>query len=280
MKIAILSGKGGTGKTTLSVNLFSYLEQATLIDTDVEEPNSHLFLKGNLVKEEIVYKKYPLVDDDLCNYCGKCGDFCNFNAIIPAKKKILVFQDLCHDCGGCAMVCPNEAISYIDKEVGVIYHTQIKENKLFLYGNLTVGEVSGVKIIETLKESTKNAELLLIDSPPGTSCSTVAAIDGADYCIICAEPTPFGLSDMRMVVELLRAEKRNFGVVVNKSNLGNDDIYHYLEEEKIELLEKIKFDREFARIMADGELLINYSKYFKEKIANIARKVLGDKDDQ
>ncbi|MCK5387907.1 MAG: ATP-binding protein [Candidatus Izimaplasma sp.] len=280
MKIAILSGKGGTGKTTLSVNLFSYLEQATLIDTDVEEPNSHLFLKGNLVKEEIVYKKYPLVDDDLCNYCGKCGDFCNFNAIIPAKKKILVFQDLCHDCGGCAMVCPNEAISYIDKEVGVIYHTQIKENKLFLYGNLTVGEVSGVKIIETLKESTKNAELLLIDSPPGTSCSTVAAIDGADYCIICAEPTPFGLSDMRMVVELLRAEKRNFGVVVNKSNLGNDDIYHYLEEEKIELLEKIKFDREFARIMADGELLINYSKYFKEKMANIARKVLGDKDDQ
>ena len=118
MKIAILSGKGGTGKTTLSVNLFSYLNKATLIDTDVEEPNSHLFLKGDIIKEEGVYKKYPLVDDDLCTYCGKCGDFCNFNAIIPTKKKVLVFQDLCHDCTGCALVCPTDAISYIDKEVG------------------------------------------------------------------------------------------------------------------------------------------------------------------
>jgi MinD superfamily P-loop ATPase len=280
MKIAILSGKGGTGKTTLSVNLFSFLKDATLIDTDVEEPNSHLFLKGEVIKEEGVYKKHPVVDDNLCNYCGKCGEFCNFNAIIPTKKKVLVFQDLCHDCGGCSLVCPTDAITYIDKEVGMIYHTIIDDNKLFLYGNLSVGEVSGVRIIETLKETTKNEELLLIDSPPGTSCSTVAAIDGTDYCIICAEPTPFGLSDMRMVVELLRAEKRDFGVVVNKSNLGNDEIYHYLEEEKIELLEKIKFDREFASIMADGELIINHSEYFKNKMANIVRKVLGDQYDQ
>ncbi|MCK5761642.1 MAG: ATP-binding protein [Candidatus Izimaplasma sp.] len=276
MKIAILSGKGGTGKTTLSVNLFSYLKNVTLIDTDVEEPNSHLFLKGKIIKEEGVFKKYPKVDDNLCDYCGKCGEFCNFNAIIPAKKKVLVFQDLCHDCGGCAIVCPTNAITYVDKEVGKIYHTLIDENKLFLYGNLTVGEVSGVKIIETLKETTKNEELLLIDSPPGTSCSTVAAIDGADYCIICAEPTPFGLSDMKMVVELLRAENRNFGVVVNKSNLGNNDIFQYLEEEKIELLEKIEFSKEYASIMADGKLLINYSEYFKNKMANIARKVLGE----
>ncbi len=280
MKIAILSGKGGTGKTTLSVNLFSYLNKATLIDTDVEEPNSHLFLKGETIKEEGVFKKYPLVNDDLCNYCGKCSDFCNFNAIIPAKKKVLVFQDLCHDCGGCALVCPTDAISYIDKEIGKIIYKQIDKNKLFLYGNLTVGEISGVKIIETLKKSTQNEELLLIDSPPGTSCSTVAAIDGADYCIICAEPTPFGLSDMKMVVELLRADNQNFGVVVNKSNLGNDDIFKYLENEKIELLERIKFDREFASILADGKLLINHSEYFKNKMANIARKVLGDKYDQ
>ncbi|MCD6482387.1 MAG: ATP-binding protein [Candidatus Izimaplasma sp.] len=280
MKIAILSGKGGTGKTTLSVNLFSYLNKATLIDTDVEEPNSHLFLKGKVIKEKSIIKHYPKVNDDLCDYCGKCGDFCNFNAIIPAKKKVLVFQDLCHDCGGCSLVCPKNAITYVDKEIGKEFHIQVDENKLFLYGNLTIGEVSGVRIIESLKETTKNEDLLLIDSPPGTSCSTVAAIDGTDYCIICAEATPFGLSDMKMVVELLRAEGRNFGVVVNKCNLGNDEIYHYLEEEKIELLEKIKFDREFASIMADGELLINHSQYFKDKISNIARKVLGDKYDQ
>ena len=280
MKIAILSGKGGTGKTTLSVNLFSFLKKGTLIDTDVEEPNSHLFIKGEIVKEESVLKKYPLVNDDLCTYCGKCGDFCNFNAIIPAKKKVLVFQDLCHDCGGCALVCQNNAITYVDKEIGQIYHKKIGENMKFLYGNLSVGEISGVKIIETLKESTKNEELLLIDSPPGTSCSTVAAIDGADYCIICAEPTPFGLSDMRMVVELLRAQNQNFGVVVNKSNLGNDDIFKYLDNEKIELLEKIKFDKEFASIIADGGLLVDHSNYWKNKMETIAKKVLGDSYDQ
>lgn len=278
MKIAILSGKGGTGKTTLSVNLFSYLKKGTLIDADVEEPNSHLFLKGKLIKEEGVYKKYPLVDDDLCNYCGNCGDFCNFNAIIPAKKKVLIFQDLCHDCGGCSLVCPTDAIKYIDKEIGIIYHLQI-DNKLFIYGNMTVGEISGVKIIETLKETTKNEEILLIDSPPGTSCSTVAALKDTDYCIICAEPTPFGISDMRMVVELLRAKKRNFGVVVNKYNLGNSEIFAYLEEEGIKLLEKIKFDRKFANLLADGEILIDHSKYFYNKMENIAKKVLGDNND-
>lgn len=276
MKIAILSGKGGTGKTTISVNLFSSLKKATLIDTDVEEPNSHLFLKGKTYHEEIVYKKYPVVDHDICNLCGKCGDFCNFNAIIPAKKKVLVFDDLCHDCGGCKLVCPTNAISYADKAIGSIYYQSIEENKQFLYGKLSVGEISGVRIIEDLKNLTKKEEVLLIDSPPGTSCSTVSAIEGSDYCIIAAEPTPFGLSDMKMVVELLREEKMNFGVVVNKSNLGNNDIYEYLEKEKIELLESIEFREEFAKIIARGELLVNHSDYVKDKMSNIIKKVLGD----
>ncbi len=276
MKIAILSGKGGTGKTTLSVNLFSFLKKGTLIDTDVEEPNSHLFLKGKPLNEHSVLKKYPIVNKDLCNNCGKCGDFCNFNAIIPAKKKVLVFQDLCHDCGGCALVCDSNAITYKDKEVGKIFEQSLNGKKRFLYGNLAVGEVSGVKIIEQLKKTTENEDLLLIDSPPGTACSTVAAIEGADYCIICAEPTPFGLSDMKLVVQLLRAKKLNFGVVINKYNLGNKDIYKYLEIEGINLLEEIKFDREFAEIIANGDILIDHSPYFKEKIANLAKKVIGD----
>lgn len=276
MKIAILSGKGGTGKTTLSVNLFSCLKKATLIDTDVEEPNSHLFLKGKTYHDEIIYKKYPVVDHEICTLCGKCGDFCNFNAIIPAKKKVLVFDDLCHDCGGCKLVCPTNAISYKDKEVGNIFYQSIEKNKEFLYGKLAVGEISGVGIIEHLRKVTENEELLLIDSPPGTSCSTVAAIEGVDYCIIAAEPTPFGLSDMRMVVELLREQKQNFGVVVNKSNLGNDDIYRYMEEEGIELLENIEFREEFAKIIAKGELLVDYSQYVKDKMEHIIKKVLGD----
>lgn len=276
MKIAILSGKGGTGKTTLSVNLFSSLKKATLIDADVEEPNSHLFLKGSTYHEEIINKKYPVVQHEICTMCGNCGDFCNFNAIIPAKKKVLVFDDLCHDCGGCELVCPTNAIYYSDKAVGKIFYQSIDINKQFLYGKLSVGEISGVKIIEYLKNVTKKEDLLLIDSPPGTSCSTVAAIEGADYCIIAAEPTPFGLSDMRMVVELLRAQKLDFGVVVNKSNLGNDDIYEYMEKEGIELLESIEFREEFARIIARGELLVDHSDYVKDKMKNIIKKVLGD----
>ena len=276
MRIAILSGKGGTGKTMLSVNLFSSLKKATLIDTDVEEPNSHLFLNGKTYYEEDVLKQYPVVDGDLCTLCGDCGEFCNFNAIIPAKKRVLVFDDLCHDCGGCKLVCPTNAISYTDKAIGKIFHQNVGDNKEFLYGKLTVGEISGVRIIEYLKNVTKKEEILLIDSPPGTSCSTVAAVEGADYCIIAAEPTPFGLSDMRMVVELLREQKLNFGVVVNKSNLGNNDIYEYMEKEGIELLENIEFREEFARIIARGDLLVDHSEYVRDKMSNIIKKVFGD----
>lgn len=276
MKIAILSGKGGTGKTTLSVNLFSSLKKATLIDTDVEEPNSHLFLKGTTYHEEDIMKEYPVVDDNVCSLCGKCGDFCNFNAIITSKKKVLVFDDLCHSCGGCKLVCPTNAISYAEKSIGKIFYQSVGDNKQFLYGKLLVGEISGVKIIEHLKNVTKKEDILLIDSPPGTSCSTVSAIEGADYCIIAAEPTPFGLSDMRMVVELLRAQKMNFGVVVNKSNLGNDDIYTYLEEEGIDLLGNIEFREEFARIISVGELLVDHSEYVRNIMTDIIKKVLGE----
>lgn len=280
MKIAILSGKGGTGKTMLSVNLFSSLSKATLIDTDIEEPNSHLFLKGTTYYSEIINKKYPVVDSNLCTLCGKCGEFCNFNAIIPAKKRILVFDDLCHDCGGCKLVCPTNAISYSDKAIGKIFHQEIDKNKQFLYGKLTVGEISGVKIIDYLKYVTKNEEILLIDSPPGTSCSTVAAVKDVDYCIICAEPTPFGISDMRMVIELLRGLSLNFGVVVNKSDLGDTNIYDYLEKEGIEVLESIKYSEEFAKIIAGGDLLVEYSDYAREKMKNILEKVIGDSYDQ
>jgi len=276
VKIAILSGKGGTGKTTISVNLFSSLKKATLIDTDIEEPNSHLFLNGKTYLEEDIKKEYPVVDHDLCTLCGKCGDFCAYNAIIPAKKKVLVFDDLCHDCGGCKLVCPTNAISYTDKSIGKIFYQNVGENKEFLFGKLSVGEVSGVKIIEHLKNVTKKEEVLLIDSPPGTSCSTVASIEGSDYCIIAVLPTPFGVSDMKMVVELLRSLKIDFGVVVNKSNLGNTDIYDYLDKEGIEVLENIEFREEFAKIIARGELLVDHSKYIRDKMSNIIKKVLGD----
>lgn len=276
MRIAVLSGKGGTGKTTLSVNIFSQLEEAVLLDTDVEEPNSHIFLDLKEVEKIDVMKGYPIVDDVACNLCGACGDICQFNAILPAKKKVMVFPDLCHDCGGCKMVCPNDAIHYEEKSMGVITHYKSQEEKDFYSGLLNIGEVSGVKIIEQLKALDYKDKTQIIDSPPGTSCSTVASVEDVDYAILVSEPTPFGVSDMKMVVEMLQNMKIPFGVVVNKAGLGNNEIYDYLSEEKIELLEEIKFDESYAKHYAKGQIISNHDSYYKERIQNIIRKVLGE----
>lgn len=275
MKIALLSGKGGTGKTNISVNLFENIKNACLIDTDVEEPNSHLYFEKKIIDKTEVTKKYPVVDMDKCTLCNKCSDFCNFNAIIPTKKKVLVFKDLCHECGGCQMVCDNNAISYQDKITGTIYHTEVN-NKRFLYGDLVVGEVSGVKIIETLRDITTDESTLLIDCPPGTSCTAVSSASNADYAIVIAEPTPFGISDLKMVVEMLRNINVNFGVVINKAFDDSKSMIDYLKCEKIELLETIKFSKQFAFDSGNGELLSKKSAYYNEKINNIIKKVLGD----
>jgi MinD superfamily P-loop ATPase len=279
LKIAILSGKGGTGKTTLSVNLFSCINHGTLIDTDAEEPNSHIFIKPINEKLTNIYKKYPVVNKNLCSFCGKCGDYCNFNAIIPTKTKVLVFEDFCHDCGLCEMVCPKEAISYKTKVIGEVFTSKIK-NKTFHYGKLKIGEVSGVRVINKLNDISKDDNLVLVDCPPGVSCSTVEAITGSDYAIVCAEPTPFGVSDMTMVVELLREENIDFGVVVNKSGIGNNQIYEYLEKENIELLETIPWTKERATLYSTGNLITDKDPIFKLKMENILHKVLGENYDQ
>ncbi len=277
MKIAILSGKGGTGKTTVSVNLFSKLEQAVLIDTDVEEPNSHLFLDLTENDRKEVYKEFPVVNADACTLCGACGEFCNFNAIMPTKKNVVVFDDLCHDCGGCKLVCSEHAIDYGKKSIGNIITTKTSQEKTFIYGDLNVGEVSGIKLIETLKDMTKDESMVIIDSPPGTACSTVAAIQDVDYAIIVAEPTPFGLSDMKMVVELLRDEHIPFGVVVNKSQLGDNSLFRYLEMESIPLIAHIPFDEVFAKLYAKGENISNSNQIFSKKIDDIINYLNGVK---
>lgn len=275
MKISILSGKGGTGKTTLSVNLFSYLQKATLIDTDTEEPNSHIFIKPKNETKHDVLKNHPVVDHNKCTFCKECGEHCNFNAIIPTKTKVLVFEDLCHDCGMCQLVCKQGAITYQEKAIGTIYSSN-DEERVFHYGKLNIGEVSGVRLIEELTKITENDDLVIADCPPGVSCSTVAALHNTDYAIVCAEPTPFGISDMKMVVELLREDNIPFGVVVNKSGIGNQDIYRYLEDESIELLENIPWTKERAQTYSKGSLIIDNDPIFKQKMKNILYKVLGE----
>ncbi len=273
MRIAVLSGKGGTGKTTIATNLAANKKNSILIDTDVEEPNSHIFMKPNIEENIAVKVNYPVVDTDKCTLCGKCGTFCRYNAILPAKNNVLVFEEICHDCGGCELVCPTGAISYKQREIGKIHCGKTKYDINMKYGDLNVGEVSGVRIIEKLKDMTKNEEVVFIDSPPGTSCATVAAIEDIDFAVIVTEPTPFGVSDMKMVVEMLRRMNIKFGVVINKAGLGDDEIYDYCKSENIDILEEIPFDEKIAKLYASGDLLSYEIESYKEKIMTILSKI-------
>lgn len=273
MKIAVLSGKGGTGKTTFAVNFAANIEGVSLIDTDVEEPNAHIFLGRNINKSKSVYTLYPVVDMNKCDLCGKCGEFCNYNAIIPAKGTVLVFHESCHDCGGCEVVCPSGAISYKEREIGKIYDVDTDYNIDFEYGELNIGEMSGVKIINQLKKDNENKDVLVIDSPPGTSCATVAAIEDVDYAVLVTEPTPFGVSDMKMVVEMLREMGIKFGVVVNKAGMGDNEIYEYCETEKIEILMEIPFEKEIAAMYSKGLIFSKNKTGYKEKFTKVFNKI-------
>ncbi len=277
MKIAILSGKGGTGKTTVTSNFAINIENSIAIDSDVEEPNLHLFLGGQKTDTESIFTSYPTIDKDLCTNCGKCGDFCNYNAIIPAKNQVIVFKESCHDCGGCKLVCPTGAITYEKREIGKIIKDKTSFGGDLFYGILDIGEMSGVKIINNLTEisnSYSSNKTVFIDSPPGTSCSTVAAVEEVDYAIIVSEPTPFGVSDMKMVVDMLQEMKIPFGIIINKAGLGDNEIYEYCKDKKVEILGEIPFDKEIAKLYADGKIfsssLPKYQKLFKDIYKKIA----------
>jgi MinD superfamily P-loop ATPase len=277
MNIAVLSGKGGTGKTTVSTNLAVNTDNSVLIDADVEEPNAHLFFKKIKGEFRTVYKEYPVVDIDKCTLCGECGKFCRYNAIIPAKNTVLVFNESCHDCGGCKLVCPVDAITYEKRGIGKIHDCYSRDNLHFLYGDLNIGEMSGVKIIKELKEISFHEEIKIIDCPPGTSCATVEAVENVDYAIVVTEPTPFGVSDMKMVVRMLNSMDIPFGVVVNKAGIGNDEIYTYCSDSQIKILEEIPFDKDIAKLYSNGEIfskkLPEYSELFKNLLEKIKLKV-------
>lgn len=275
MKIAVLSGKGGAGKTTISVNLANVIKNSVLIDTDVEEPNVHIYFETNKRLCSNVNKDYPVVDETKCTLCGECGEFCMFNAIMPAKNKVLVFKELCHDCGGCKIVCKSSAINYEKRNIGKRYSYSYEDRIDIMYGELNVGELSGVTIIEELKKSINNEKINIIDCPPGVACATVAAINNVDYAIIVAEATPFGLSDMKMVVELLREMETKFSVVINKAGLGDVSVEAYCKEENLEVLASIDFDEEAAWHSARGSLISEKMPKIKDIFVSVADKILS-----
>ena len=271
MKIAVLSGKGGTGKTTVSSNL-AFISKMLLIDTDIEEPNSHIFLKGGIKDVKSVYTRFPEVNMEKCNLCGECGEFCKFNAIIPAKKRVIVFGEACHDCGGCEIVCKNGAISWEKREIGKIFTGKTHFNSINKYGKLNIGEMSGVKIIKEIYKNTVEKDFL-IDCPPGTACTTVSAVEVADFAIIVVEPSPFGLSDMKLVVQLLRDMKIPFGVVINKFDEDENIVKKYCDNEKIEIIGTIPFDRKIAEAYSKGEIIADALLEYRENFETILKRV-------
>lgn len=272
MKIAILSGKGGTGKTTVTINLAFFLKKCTIIDTDVEEPNVHLFFNMKNLKTKAVTVKVPVINHKICNLCGKCSDFCKYSSLFNTKKSIIIFEESCHSCQGCELVCELGAIQFKERKIGKIISGNYNDIDIS-YGELNISELSGVKIIEKLNEKTKKEDMLLIDCPPGTSCSTVAAVSNSDFAVVVAEPTPFGVSDLKMVIEMLNKLNKKYGVVVNKAGLGNREIYKYLFDNKIPLLEEIPFNEEISKFSSDGIIFLEKSDRYLQKFKNLYKNI-------
>ncbi len=275
MIVSFASGKGGTGKTTISTNVAFLLENVRFIDTDVEEPNAHIFLQPKFETKYDVIRLYPEIDYNKCTFCGECAKACAFNAIAVANNKVLVFKELCHGCGLCNYVCPENAITEVGRSMGVVRHGKAMSNIDFWDGLLNLGEATPVPVIKDLKDKAlenydKEKDFVLIDSPPGTSCPVIESIRGSDYAVLITEPTPYGLADLKLMVEVVEEFKIPFGVVVNKANLGDKDIYRYLDSRSIEIIAEIPFDREGAKLYSQGIPLYNF---FKEPFGKIVNKL-------
>lgn len=275
MKIAVLSGKGGTGKTLISVNLAVASEDSYYIDCDVEEPNGHLFFKPKVTKSEIVSVKFPEINQNLCNGCRKCVDFCKFNALAYIKDKVILFDEICHSCGGCSIVCPTEAITEIDRTIGII-QLGVSENIHIISGFLNIGQESGVSIIKNmLNKQLEHNKLTFIDCPPGSGCSVMESIKDADYCILIAEPTVFGAHNLNMVYKLVKLYEKPFGVILNKSLNEENPSENFCKEKNIKIIAKIPYDTELGKINSDGLIAARNSKY-KGYFNNILERVMQE----
>ncbi len=290
MIISVASGKGGTGKTTIAVNLALALakdkeKNVQFLDCDVEEPNAHLFLKPVITSSESVEISVPKIDDKKCNYCGKCSEVCVFNAIAVTKNKVLVFPGLCHGCGACTLFCPEKAISEVGNEIGILEEGKAGSIN-FTHGRLNIGEPMAPPIIRKIKKKIKkdyndnrdnnitNHHITLIDAPPGTSCPVIESIKDSDYTILVTEPTPFGLHDLALAVEVLQKLKIPHGIVLNKCDIGDHKVEEYCKKNNIPILLSIPLDKEIAVAYSKGIPIVKINSSYEQKFNQLFQKIV------
>ena len=272
MIITVASGKGGTGKTTISTNLAMSMssvgQQVQYLDCDVEEPNGHIFLKPNIEITEDVTVGVPEVDMEKCTGCGKCAELCQYSAIICLKNKPLVFEQLCHSCGGCMAICPEGAIAEKQRKIGIAQFG--KSNGVYFgHGRLDIGTIQTPALIRYVKKRIKKDVINIIDAPPGTSCPVIEAARGSDFVLLVTEPTPFGLNDLALAVGMVKELKIPFAVAINRSDLGNDAVLQYCQIENIEVIIQIPNDRKIAESYSQGVMIVEAMPDYKQKFLKL-----------
>ncbi len=310
MIISVASGKGGTGKTTIATNLALSIDcDVTFLDCDVEEPNAFIFLKPEIEQTLPVSIPVPLVDESKCTYCGICAEVCAYNAIVvikgasPAKQeisaqqetlgqgteqsranKVLIFPELCHGCGACTLLCPEKAISEKGNVIGTIEvgtrdlnsaSSHQSHTLTFVHGQLHIGEAMATPVIRAVKDYINPDGTVIIDAPPGTSCPVIESVKGSDFCILVTEPTPFGLNDLILAVEVLKKLSIPFGVVINRADLGDTKVEQYCEANNIPILMHIPFDQEIARIYSRGDHIIEEKPEYRKKFKELFEAIKG-----
>ena len=280
MIISIASGKGGTGKTLVATSLALSLEkeQVQILDCDVEEPNAHLLMRPTINQRQPVCIPVPKVDEARCTYCGKCSEVCTYHSIAVLKSKVLVFPELCHGCGACSYLCPEKAISEEGRETGVVEKGHV-DGIEFVQGKLNVGETMAPPVIRKVKEQINPSKTVIIDVPPGTSCPVVESIIGSNFCLLVTEPTPFGLNDLVLAVELVKKLDIPCGVVVNRTGIGDSKVEEYCLEEGIPMMLRIPLDTQIARLYSQGISLAQGMPQWKEsffRIFNNIKQLIAD----
>lgn len=271
MKIAVLSGKGGAGKTMLAVNLANTAGNAVYIDCDIEEPNGHLFFKPQQITKKEVYTFIPNIDQSKCIGCRKCVDFCHYNALFFVKEKPMLLTEICHSCGGCELVCPEKAITEIPRPIGVIEKGYYK-NIHVITGILNPNEASGIPIIHALLQEDKK-NITIIDCPPGSACPVIESIQDADFCLLVVEPTIFGFHNFKMIYELVQILHKKFAIVINKEEQTFLPLEDFCKKNNIPILAKIPFQKDLAESIANGTIISNENKKLKDIFQNILHNI-------